>query len=80
MYRQNRDLINVGAYQSGSDPKVDEAIAMYPQLAQFLQQHMHERVVWNESLAGLATALGSPPGDMAGNTNAQPAAADNPIH
>ncbi len=80
MYRQNRDLINVGAYQSGSDPKVDEAIAMYPQLSRFLQQHMHERVAWNDSLAGLATALGSPPGEAAGNTNAQPAAADNPIH
>ncbi|VAW83399.1 Flagellum-specific ATP synthase FliI, partial [hydrothermal vent metagenome] len=53
LYRQNRDLINVGAYQSGSNPKVDEAIAMYPQLSAFLQQHMHERVAWNESLAGL---------------------------
>ncbi|MCO6412073.1 MAG: flagellar protein export ATPase FliI [Thiogranum sp.] len=57
-YRQNRDLINVGAYQSGSDPRVDEAIAMYPQLRSFLQQNMRERVTWNESMAGLATALG----------------------
>ncbi|TCK18843.1 flagellum-specific ATP synthase [Thiogranum longum] len=80
MYRQNRDLINVGAYQSGSDPKVDEAIAMYPQLSQFLQQHMHERVAWNDSLAGLATALGSPPAEAATHVNAQAAAADNPIH
>ena len=80
MYRQNRDLINVGAYQTGSDPKVDEAIAMYPQLSQFLQQHMHERVAWNDSLAGLATALGSPPGESGGTANAQPTAADNPIH
>jgi len=80
LYRQNRDLINVGAYQSGSNPKVDEAIAMYPQLSTFLQQHMHERVAWNESLAGLATALGSPPGEFAGTANAQLATADNPIH
>jgi flagellum-specific ATP synthase len=57
-YRQNRDLISVGAYQQGSNPAVDEAIAMYPQLSQFLQQHMHEQVAWNESLAGLAGALG----------------------
>jgi flagellum-specific ATP synthase len=61
-YRQNRDLINVGAYQPGSDARVDEAIAMYPQLAGFLQQHMREQVNWNDSLAGLATALGVPPG------------------
>ncbi|VAW77411.1 Flagellum-specific ATP synthase FliI [hydrothermal vent metagenome] len=79
MYRQNRDLINVGAYQSGSDPKVDEAIAMYPQLAQFLQQPMQEQVSWNDSLAGLATALGVPPGAGDANPNGQPVAADNPI-
>ena len=71
-YRQNRDLINVGAYQAGSDSLVDEAIAFYPQLSRFLQQHMHEQVVWNDSLAGLADALGLLP---ASATNAQPAVA-----
>jgi flagellum-specific ATP synthase len=60
-YRQHRDLINVGAYQSGSDAAVDEAIALYPQLRRFLQQHMHERVAWDPSLAGLAEALGGAP-------------------
>jgi flagellum-specific ATP synthase len=62
-YRQNRDLINVGAYQAGSDARVDEAIARYPQLSGFLQQHMHEQVTWNDSLAGLADSLGLMPGD-----------------
>ncbi len=57
-YRQNKDLINVGAYRAGSDPKIDEAILMYPQLTRFLQQHMHEQVTWNDSLAGLVGALG----------------------
>ena len=60
-YRQNRDLINVGAYQPGSDARVDEAIAMYPQMDRFLQQPMHERVAWNDSLSGLATSLGADP-------------------
>ena len=60
-YRQNRDLINVGAYQAGSDGRVDEAIALYPQLSHFLQQHMHEQVTWNDSLAGLADSLGLVP-------------------
>lgn len=59
-YRQHRDLISVGAYQAGSDPRIDEAIAMYPQLTGFLQQHMGERVGWNDSLAGLVAALGAP--------------------
>ncbi len=68
-YRQNRDLINVGAYQPGSDARVDEAIAMYPQMSRFLQQPMHERVTWNDSLAGLATALGAlPANESAVNT------------
>jgi flagellum-specific ATP synthase len=61
-YRQNKDLISVGAYQAGSDAQVDEAIAMQPKLAAFLQQHMRERVGWKDSLAGLATSLGEPPG------------------
>lgn len=56
-YRQQRDLISVGAYQAGSDPQLDEAIALYPQLTRFLQQGMHEPVALGESLAGLADAL-----------------------
>ncbi len=43
-YARNRDLINVGAYVTGSDPLLDHAIALYPQLEAFLQQDMHERV------------------------------------
>jgi flagellum-specific ATP synthase len=66
-YRQNRDLINIGAYQAGSDGRVDEAVALYPRLSRFLQQHMHEQVSWNDSLAGLADALGVTP---AGEANA----------
>jgi len=60
-YRQNKDLISVGAYQAGSDVRVDEAIAMYPRLTGFLQQHMREQVGWKDSLAGLASALGATP-------------------
>jgi flagellum-specific ATP synthase len=56
-YRQNRDLISVGAYKSGSDARIDEAITLYPRLSAFLQQHADERVPWNESLAGFAAAL-----------------------
>jgi flagellum-specific ATP synthase len=37
-YQQQRDLISVGAYQRGSDPRVDEAIQAWPRLAAFLQQ------------------------------------------
>jgi flagellum-specific ATP synthase len=43
-YRQRQDLIAVGAYQKGSDPQVDQAIAMWPRLVRFLQQEVEEPV------------------------------------
>ncbi len=52
-YQQNRDLISVGAYQNGSDPRIDEAIDMQPRLLDFLQQDMHECVPLDQSLAEL---------------------------
>ena len=39
-YQRNHDLISVGAYISGSDPLLDEGIAMYPHMERFLEQGM----------------------------------------
>ncbi|HKK14793.1 MAG TPA: flagellum-specific ATP synthase FliI, partial [Gammaproteobacteria bacterium] len=52
-YEQHRDLISVGAYQSGSDARVDEAIAYHPRLMDFLQQDMHQQVSIEQSLEAL---------------------------
>ena len=49
MYQQNRDLITVGAYASGSDARLDEAIRMHPTMMAFLQQGMGEPVNWQDS-------------------------------
>ncbi|MEJ2576727.1 MAG: FliI/YscN family ATPase [Gammaproteobacteria bacterium] len=38
VYQQNRDLISVGAYQSGSDENIDLAISAMPSLETFLRQ------------------------------------------
>ncbi len=57
LYLQNRDLLNVGAYQAGSDPALDQAIALYPRLQQFLRQGMDEKVTYPESLEQLRQAL-----------------------
>ncbi len=54
-WQRNRDLIAVGAYQRGSDPQLDEAIARHPAITQFLQQAIHQRCDKAESLAGLAS-------------------------
>ena len=37
-YQENEDLINVGAYAKGSNPKVDKAISIYPDLLELLKQ------------------------------------------
>src|SRR5919199_5998310 len=37
-YQQARDLINIGAYVNGSNPQIDRAIRMQPQILRFLRQ------------------------------------------
>lgn len=49
LYEQNRDLINVGAYQGGTDRQLDLAINLHPYLMQFLSQGMHEKVTFQSS-------------------------------
>lgn len=60
-YEQNRDLISVGAYSKGSNPRIDEAIAYYPRIMDFLSQHIGEAVQFEQSLAGLAALFQPPP-------------------
>ncbi|MDP3878200.1 MAG: flagellar protein export ATPase FliI [Methylobacter sp.] len=58
LYQQNRDLISVGAYQPGSDPRIDKAIEKNPAILNFLQQDMDEPVYIEQSLQELALLLG----------------------
>jgi flagellum-specific ATP synthase len=53
-YQRSRDLISVGAYTSGHDPALDQAIQMHPQLEAFLQQGMRERQPYAGSISQLA--------------------------
>jgi len=57
LYQQNRDLISVGAYQPGSDPRIDQAIVKNPAILQFLQQSMNEAVDISRSLSELDALL-----------------------
>jgi flagellum-specific ATP synthase len=41
-YEASEDLISVGAYVKGSNPKLDEAIAVYDKIISFLQQGSEE--------------------------------------
>jgi len=58
-YQQNLDLISVGAYQTGSNAEVDEAISYYPHLMHFLQQHSSQAVSFDNSLLGLLQTVGT---------------------
>ena len=52
-YERSRDLINVGAYASGTDAVLDEAIRMQPGIEAFLQQNIDEHADVHESLSAL---------------------------
>ena len=43
VFSDMEELIRLGAYRKGSDPKVDRAIAIYPALETFLSQQREER-------------------------------------
>jgi len=52
-YQRSRDLISVGAYAPGGDPVLDQAIALYPRMENFLQQQLTEQADFSTSLAAL---------------------------
>ncbi len=56
-YQQNRDLIAIGAYQKGSDPRIDAATALWPSMQKFLQQDLQERVDFRASVSALQTLV-----------------------
>ena len=58
-FRQNRDLVAVGAYQAGADPLLDQAIARQPELLDFLRQDLRQGVDHASSLAGLGALFGT---------------------
>jgi len=52
-YRDAEDLINIGAYVSGSDPNIDYAKKKIGKINSFLQQDIYQKVTLKESIAGL---------------------------
>lgn len=54
LYEENKELITIGAYARGSDPRIDKAIMIKPKLDHFLQQGMKDCVTYNDCLTQLA--------------------------
>ncbi|WP_151448614.1 FliI/YscN family ATPase [Lacisediminimonas profundi] len=59
LHRQHksRDLVELGAYQAGSNPELDRALHLAPQLERFLRQDIGQAVPRAQSLQLLAAIL-----------------------
>ncbi len=81
-YRESEDLISIGAYSKGSDPKIDQAIEMNAPILGFLQQATGEHASFTENSNLLFQLVGqqSPQPEQPGSaTEAQPAQPAPPL-
>ncbi len=53
VHAKNEDLINIGAYVTGSDPVCDKAIAMMDSINEFLKQSTKEKFKYEETIQAL---------------------------
>lgn len=56
-WKDSEDMITMGAYVAGSDPKIDEARKFVPQIIDLLRQQVGEKVTYNESIQHLKDIL-----------------------
>lgn len=59
LYEENKDLISVGAYNTGTDANIDLAIQLWPKMMEFLRQGMDESASLDAGLAELEQLLTS---------------------
>ena len=57
-YEDMAELIRLGAYKAGSDPKIDAAIRLYPEIERFLSQDKQERAPLDQVYEQLSACLG----------------------
>ena len=56
-YEESRDLVEIGAYKTGSNPLLDQAILKLPKIKEFITQDLKEVVKSQQSFKQLATLL-----------------------
>lgn len=56
-YTKNSDAISLGAYKTGSDPKIDDAIKRHPRIENFIKQGISEAYSFEDSIRELETIL-----------------------
>ena len=57
LYRENKDLIDVGMYNPGSNPRLDIAIELMPQINAFLQQRITDSVTMESTISTLISMM-----------------------
>ena len=60
IYQQNVDLVQVGAYEHGSNPELDEAIRLNDRIVAFLRQDMHISQDYDSTRLQLRELLNQP--------------------
>ncbi|HQG29788.1 MAG TPA: EscN/YscN/HrcN family type III secretion system ATPase, partial [Candidatus Ozemobacteraceae bacterium] len=56
-YMQSADLIGIGAYKAGSNPKIDTAIAKLPKIQEFIKQGIREQTTYDEAVKSLEALM-----------------------
>ncbi len=56
-YEEARDLIDIGAYKRGSNPRIDESISLIENCRNFLRQDIFEECCYTDTLALLNKAI-----------------------
>lgn len=59
-YEKNKDLILIGAYEKGSDARVDHAVRMIDRINAYLRQETSSRMAFPETISALKQVLAHP--------------------
>ena len=57
LYQQNEDLIKVGAYKSGTNAELDEAIRVREKMVSFLRQDLNKRHSFQDSVKDMSKIM-----------------------
>jgi flagellum-specific ATP synthase len=58
VYQDAEDLINIGAYERGSNPRIDYALSVIDRVREFLRQGIDEPAPFEETLRRLEELFG----------------------
>ncbi|MFZ5427831.1 MAG: FliI/YscN family ATPase [Thermodesulfobacteriota bacterium] len=58
-FKRVEDMVNIGAYQAGANPEIDQALRMIGPINNYLQQHVGEAETLEGSFAAMQALVGS---------------------